>query len=302
MLAYRSLSALAFVGLLAGCGGGGSTGGSAASPSTSSVSTALVDGPFRSSGGTVSAVNVTIAKVTLVGGGAPQVLATFSPSKSINLLDYQTTALQFGTAQIPPGQYQQLRLVLDTSSANNTSVVINGTSYPLTIPSATGGGFGNATSTDNGDGVGTSGIKVNVALNAQAGQSYGFLIDFNAAESIVKAGANYLMKPVLVATAQSQSGSIAGTVKNKAGTAVSDAEVLAQQNGVTVNSGVTDANGAFQINALPVGSYTLVVKNQWTSQAGSAETATGADGTADVTVSPAVNVTLGATTTVAITD
>src|SRR5262249_49092076 len=147
------------------------------------------------------------AKVEAVGNGGTTTLATFSPSKAINLLDYQTTALDLGSASIPSGHYQQLRFVLDTSNADNTSVVINGTTYPLTIPSATTGGFGGSTSTDSGDGAGTSGIKVNVGLDAQAGQSYSYIIDFNAAESIVSAGASgkWLMKPVLVATAQASS-------------------------------------------------------------------------------------------------
>lgn len=154
------------------------------------------------------------------------------------------------------------------SQANNTSVTVNGTTYPLSIPSAAGpGGFGNASSTDNGDGGGTSGVKVNVSLNAQA-----------------------------------LAGSIAGTVKNNAGAAVANAEVLAQQNGTTINSGVTDANGNFQINTLPAGSYTLVIENSWTSQAGQSETATGADGTAAVTDPSSVTVTGGQTATVTLTD
>ncbi len=278
---------------------------SSPSSGNSTLSVAMMDAPFRTSGGTVTAVNVAIAKVELMGSGQPQVLATFSPSKLINLLDYQTSPLTLGTTQIAPGQYQQLRLVLDTSSANNTSVVVNGTTYPLTIPSATGaGGFKNSTSTDNGDGAGTSGIKVNIGLNAQAGQIYGYVIDFNAAESIVETGnLAFTMKPVLVATAQNIAGSISGTVKNNAGTAVSNAEVVAEQNGQAVNSGVTDANGNFTINVLPAGSYTLVINNQWTNQAGAAQTATGADGTAAITVSTPVTVTAGQTTTsISITD
>ncbi|HTJ26400.1 MAG TPA: DUF4382 domain-containing protein [Candidatus Limnocylindria bacterium] len=308
----RSLIVLAAVSLaLAGCGGGGSTsagtvptGGSG----TASVDVSLVDGPFRTSGGTVTAVNIAVAKVEAVGANGVQTIATFSPAQPINLLSYtsQSSPLQLGTASIPAGQYQQLRLVLDDSSPNNTSVVIDGTTYPLTIPSATApAGFSNATSTDAGDGPGTAGIKVNVGLNAQAGQSYGFVIDFNAAESIVSSGASgkYLMKPVLVATAQAQAGSISGTVKDTAGTTpVMNAEVLAQQNGTTINSGVTDSSGAFSINALPVGSYTLVVNNQWTSQSGATNTATGADGTAPVTYPSPVPVTNGQATTVSISD
>jgi hypothetical protein len=92
-------------------------------------------------------------------------------------------------------------------------------------------------------------------------------------------------------------------VKNNAGAAVSGAEVVAEQGSTVVNSGVTDTNGNFQINALPAGQYTLVVKNSWTSQAGAAQTATGADGTSDVTDPNPVTVTAGQTTSgVAITD
>lgn len=289
--------------LLAGCGAGGGASSVSSAPATFSAS--LMDAPFRTSGGTVTAVNIALAKVQIIGDSGPQTIATFSPSQKINLLNYQTSTFSLGSAPIPAGHYQQVRFLLDTSSANNTSVVINGTTYPLTIPSATGpSGFGSNTTVDAGDGVGTSGIKVNIGLTAQAGTLYGFLIDFNAAESIVSAGASgmYLLKPVLVATPQATSGFIAGTVKNTAGTAVSNAQVVAQQNGVTINSGVTDANGAFQINTLPAGTYTVIVNNTWTTLAGAAQTATGADGTASVTYPTAVNVTAGQTTTINIAD
>jgi len=265
-----------------------------------------MDSPFRTSGGIVTAVNIAIKKFEVVGTGGVQTITTFSPPLKINLLNFATTLLQLGSGQIPPGNYQQLRLVLDTSNPSNTTVVVNGTTYQLKIPSATGPhGFGGKTSVDNGDGPGTSGIKVNVDLTAQAGQLYAFLIDFNAAESIVQAGKTgmWLMKPVLVATAQNIAGSISGTVVNKAGGAVSNAEVVAEQGGSVINAGVTDANGNFLINALPAGTYTLVVNNRWTNQAGAPETASGADGTAPVTDPTAVTVTAGQTTSgITITD
>lgn len=306
----RFLTALAAAGaLLAACGGGssgtpslGSGGGSA------TMSASLVDGPFRTSGGTATSVNFQLAKVEAIGSGGVQTIATFSPSMHVDLMQHltQSTALSLGTASIPAGTYQQLRFVLDTSSASNTNVVVNGTTYDLSIPSATGAGFGGNTSTDSGDGPGTAGIKVNLKnFTAQSGQTYAFVIDFNAAESIVSAGSSgqWLMKPVLVATAMATSGSISGAVVNNAGGAVSNAEVVAEDSsGAIINSGVTDTNGNYQINALPAGAYTLVVKNVWTSQAGASETATGADGTADVTDPSQVTVTAGATATANITD
>jgi hypothetical protein len=301
----RILTALA-AGLLvlSACGGssyGPAGGGSGSNTATLSVS--LMDGPFRTSSGTVTAVNIAIAKVEAVGTGGTQTIATFTPSKQINLLDYQTSALNLGTAVLPAGHYQQLRFVLDTSNPNNTSVVVNGTTNPLSIPSATGIGWGGNTSTDSGDGVGTSGIKINVGLDASGGYTYAYVIDFNAAESIVNTGSGgWLMKPVLVASAQATSGAISGTVTNSTGGAVVNAEVLAEQGGTVINSGVTDTSGNYQINALPAGSYTLVVKNVWTNQAGASETATGADGTADVTDPTAITVTNGQTATANITD
>lgn len=292
--AYIGACLLCFA--LAGCGGGSTASGNA------TVSASLIDAPFQMSGATVTAVNIAIAKVELVGGGGGlQTLAAFSPSLAVNLLSYESAPLLLGTGQVPPGTYQQLRFVLDTSQATNTSAVVNGTTYPLSVPSATSIGFGGNTSTDNGDGVGTAGIKVNVNFTAQAGATYGFLIDFNAAESIVQTGGgNYLMKPVLVATAQALSGAIAGTVKNNSSGAVSGAEVAALQGGTVVNTGVTDTSGNFTINALPAGSYTLIVNNVWSSQAGANETATGYDASAgnSLTVSGTTTVTAGQTTNV----
>jgi hypothetical protein len=294
LAAFAAACSLAVV----GCGGSGTS-----TPQTAMFSASLMDGPFRTSGGTVSAVTVTISKVQLIGTGGMQTIATFTPSQTVNLLNYQTTAFALGSAALPAGHYQQVRFLLDMSQASNTSVTVNGTTNPLSIPSATAIGFGGNTSTDNGDGVGTSGIKVNINVDAQGGFTYAFVIDFNAAESIVQANGQWLMKPVLVATAQATSGAISGTVKNAAGAAVSGAEVVAQQGGTTINSGETDTSGNFQINALPAGSYTIIVNNVWTSQAGQSETATGADGTVPVNyANNPVTVTNGQTTSITITD
>lgn len=194
-------------------------------------------------------------------------------------------------------------MLLDTATTT-ISYTQNGTTYtdvPLTVPSATQGGFGNATSTDSGDGAGTAGVKVNVSLDAQAGGTYGFVLDFNAGQSIVQTGrGNFMMKPVIVATAVALSGSLSGTVLDQAGTPVVGAEVEATQNGTVVNAGITDANGNFTIDALPAGSYTLVVENSYTTQAGAQVTATGYDASVglSITVSTSATVTAGQTTSV----
>jgi hypothetical protein len=262
----------------------------------------MMDAPFRTSGGTVTAVNIAIKEIDAIGAsGGPVVVATFSPDNVINLLNFQTSALNLATTPIPPGTYHQIRFILDTTSTA-TNIVVNGTTFPLIIPSGTGPeGFGGNSATDNGNGPGTAGIKVNVDFTAVAGQLTGLLIDFNAAESILFAGGDYIMKPVLVATATVTSGSIAGKVTNPSNGPVSNAQVLAQQGGTTINSGVTDANGNYQINALLAGTYTLIVNNMWTSQGGMAQTATGNSVPGPITVNGVV-VTAGQTTTQNITD
>lgn len=299
--------ALSLTFALAACGGG-SSGGTGAMPTsgTSQLSVAMIDAPIQMNGITVTAVNLGIDKVEAVGNGsAATVIQTYSSPNVVNILDYTSTsnALNF-SGVIPAGNYQQIRLVLDTATTT-ISYTQNGTTYtdvPLTVPSATQGGFGNATSTDSGDGAGTAGVKVNVSLNAQAGNTYGFVLDFNAGQSIVETGSgNFMMKPVIVATAVAQSGSISGTVLNQAGSPVVGAEVEATQNGTVVNAGITDANGNFTIDALPAGSYTLIVENSYTTQAGAQVTATGYDATVglSLTVSTSATVTAGQSTTVA---
>jgi hypothetical protein len=290
--------------MLAACGGGG---GSSMTPASGSaqLSIAMTDGQLQLNGITVTAVNLGIDKVEVVGNGnQPTVVQSFSSPDVVNILNYtsQSSQLTF-TGSIPAGSYQQIRLVLDTATTT-ISYTQNGQQYtnvPLFVPSATSQQFGNGTtSTDNGDGQGTAGVKINVGLQAQSGGSYGFVLDFNAGQSIVQTGSgSFTMKPVIVATAQSMAGAIAGTVQNQAGAAVSGAEVEAMQNGTVVNAAITSSTGAFTINALPAGTYTLVVQNVYITAAGTQQTASGYDSSVgnSLTVPGTVTVTAGSTTT-----
>jgi hypothetical protein len=293
---------------LASCGGGGSTSvpTSATFQTSSTMNVALVDAPFATSGVNVTAINLGILKVETVGSGSAQAaFVTNATPQIVNILNYTSVnaPLSFSGA-IPAGTYTQLRFVLDTATTTISYTDANGvahTNVPITVPSATTNGYGNNSSTDAGDGQGTAGVKVNVALTAVAGLTYGFVVDFNALHSVIVTGGpspKFMLRPVLVATAQATSGSIAGTVKNQAGTPVSGAEVDAQQGGVTVNSTVTAADGTFTINALPVGSYTLVVKNSYTTLGGTANVAIGYDASAGATLSVAGTVTVSAGQTV----
>ena len=303
----RRLAAMSALVALSACSGSGGGGSSTPTASTSTLSVAMVDAPFAMSGATVTAVNLGIDKVEAVGASGPVVLKDFGSTPDVvNILGYtsQSSPLQFPAATIPAGSYQQIRLLLDTATTTISYTDASGvahTNVPLSVPSGTMGGFGNSTSTDGGDGQGTSGVKVNVGLDAQGGQTYGYILDFNAAQSIVETGnGRFMLKPVIVATAVQTAGVFSGTVTNNAGMPVVGAEVDALSGTTTVNSGVTMADGTFAINALPVGSYALVVKNTGTTSAGAAFTATNYDSTVGATLSVPgpFNVTNAATTNV----
>jgi hypothetical protein len=110
-----------------------------------------------------------------------------------NLLDFKNGLdTLLGTIILPAGRINQLRLVL---GANN-SVVIGGTSFPLTTPSAQ-----------------QSGLKLNINADLTAGVDYRLWIDFDAARSIVQTGSgSYILKPVIRTFTQAESGAIKGVV------------------------------------------------------------------------------------------
>lgn len=110
-----------------------------------------------------------------------------------NLLDFKNGLdTLMGTLQLPAGHISQLRLVL----GSNNSVVINGSTYPLTTPSAQ-----------------QSGLKLAINADLLDGINYKIWIDFDAARSVVQTGSgSYILKPVIRTFTAAESGAIAGFV------------------------------------------------------------------------------------------
>jgi Domain of unknown function (DUF4382) len=135
----------------------------------------------------------------------------------------------------PAGKVSQLRLVL----GNNNSVVVDGASYPLTVPSGS-----------------ETGLKVLINANLVEGITYSVLLDFNAAKSVVKAGAaeKYLLKPVIKAITEAEDGAIKGSVVpaelNVAIYAISGADTLS-------TSYASKGNADFFLGGLADGAYTI---------------------------------------------
>ena len=152
---------------------------------------------------------------------------------------------------IPAGTMKQIRLVL---SDNNTLLLEGATELiPLETPSAQ-----------------QSGLKIQLDTELQPGFSYTFILDWDVQRSVVKAGnsGQYILKPVINAIAEVNSGSLSGTV---AGDLLDDLVDAAVPLGdVTVNlhttdeqyvaSTLTDAEGRFVFQGIAPGEYLIKIE------------------------------------------
>jgi len=137
--------------------------------------------------------------------------------------------------QYPTGRVSQIRLVLGESN----SVVIDGQSFPLKIPSGS-----------------ESGLKILINADLVEGISYSVLLDFDAAKSVVATGASekYILKPVIKAVTEAQDGAVKGSViPAELGVAV----YALQGEDTLSTSYAIEGNADFFLGGLADGSYTI---------------------------------------------
>ncbi len=152
-----------------------------------------------------------------------------------NLLDYSNgTSVLIANSNLEDSNVKQIRLIL----GSNNTVVVNGTTYPLSTPSAE-----------------QSGLKllVNQTLNADIDNE--ILLDFDAYSSIIQTGnGTYKLKPVVRTVVSATSGTIKGSV-----TPIGIASVTATSATAVEYSSAVNTAGQFQISGLPPGVYTLTI-------------------------------------------
>lgn len=96
------------------------------------------------------------------------------------------------TDEFPTGHVSQLRLVLGSEN----SVVVDGITYSLTVPSGS-----------------ESGLKLQIHADLVEGIAYSVLLDFDAAKSVHKTGSDkYILKPVIKTITEAIDGAVTGTV------------------------------------------------------------------------------------------
>ena len=183
--AFSALSACAL--LLGSCDGGGSA-------STSTLNLGLTDAPV--SGVTKVWIQFTGVEVKPAGGNAIDFM--FSPEKGFDLLSLQggTTATFLNGTAIPAGQYQWVRLMVDTKPG--ASYVMDSTGqHDLTIPSGA-----------------ETGLKLIQGFTMPVGGVASFTVDFVLSKSLIAPqglSPDYLLKPVLRLVDNTRVGTISGT-------------------------------------------------------------------------------------------
>jgi hypothetical protein len=221
-----------------------------AAEGTSEVQFRLVDAP-----GDYQEVNVEIVDVQYNNSEDEAGWRSFTSFSGPVVVDLTTliagNSLILSDEVIASGMLKQVRLVLGT----NNTVLIEGetTARPLNTPSAQ-----------------QSGLKLTLDQELEPGFTYSFILDWDVQNSVVAAGnsGNYNLRPVIRATAESTSGSIAGEVSDDNGTTdTSDDSPLAGAT-VTVYTSTdayvaqttTDAQGRFLLQGLPTDDYIVNIE------------------------------------------
>ncbi|MEO5776036.1 MAG: DUF4382 domain-containing protein [Flavobacterium sp.] len=183
--------------------------------------------------GPYDSVNIDLQGVEVTGNNGETVMLNTTEGM-YNLLDYSNgTSVLIANSNLVDADVQQIRLIL----GSNSTVVVDGVTYPLSTPSAE-----------------QSGLKINVNQTLSADVDNEILLDFDAGASIIQTGnGTYKLKPVL-RTVVATSGTIRGSI-----TPIGNAMVTATSaTSVEYTSSTNDA-GQFQISGLPAGTYTLTI-------------------------------------------
>jgi uncharacterized protein DUF4382 len=216
--------------LLAGCGKDHST-----STRVGTVHMFVTDAPAA-----VQAVNLDIVQVAVHRTESDSVSGwevLRQDSMTVELLSLRNgTLAALANAQVPAGTYDQVRLLLGAGS----TVVVDGVTYPLTVPSGM-----------------TSGVKIVGPFTVPDNGVIELALDFDAAHSVHQTGAGtWIMTPVVRLVPLATQARIIGTITPPAGAGA----VWAIAGTDTVQStSPAPSSGMFVLAGLPGGTYNVAV-------------------------------------------
>lgn len=210
-------------------------------------------------------VNITISKIEahIAGGGEEpwQILKEWDVGDEleVDLKKVEDVSILLASLELVPNKYTQLRIFLKDDEDEDAWLILNdeySTEVPLVIPS-----------------VYQTGIKLIHPFEIIEGEITKLTIDFDAEKSVVKTDTGeYELKPVIKVTseiyleADIDTGSVSGTVYYVGG----DSELIVIEGAsvsftlyggeyIFTTSIVTEQDGSFFIEQLPIGTYILKV-------------------------------------------
>lgn len=229
------------------------------------LTVALTDAPHP----LFAQVDVTIGAVSILPDSGPAIELT-DQGGTYNLLELQDgVTADLATLTIPAGRYHQLRMVVleATVTLDSGLTFVDGSvTHSLKVPSGA-----------------QTGIKINLAdsdgSNGDSGVDISgdmiLVVDFDVNQNFKLQGnpdtpaglRGVIFTPLLRAVLRDMAGSISGTVLDSAGAAVVDATVRATLQSSTImdalqtaeGTGMTDSTGAYTIQFLAPGTYSVAV-------------------------------------------
>jgi hypothetical protein len=221
-------------------------------------------------GSGIKAIDVGIDRVLVTdAAGNVSTVAQYDSPRIVNVMQYQGgSTTPIGQANVDQTTYASLTIVVDTASSN--VVGYSGSVRPLFFSdqsSRSTSNFGTTTTT-TAYSSGTVAITFNKAFQV-SGSMVDLDVDFNALESILPQSRYVDARASLSVAQRGFEGSIAGSVTNAWGNAVTNAVVVATAaDGTAAATGFTDQYGNFLLHTLVAGSYQLTVYNQYLTASG----------------------------------
>jgi hypothetical protein len=238
--------------LLAGCGGGAAGGGAG---TTGTLQVVITDQ------GGYEAVVLAISEIRAVPAGQEDdpeaglpIVATFDPPEVIDIMQLAYRQRMLGEADLAPGEYTQLRLVLAPN--------VNG-EEPVNYVILTGDTEKLPLNTPSGQ---QSGLKINADFTIEAGMDTTIVMDFDPSRAIVHTGMGsnkYNLKPTGIRCTETVMtpvyGALAGTVAPAEAWPTAQVEAVPEgQTDPIATTSVDPDDGSFRI-PLAHGNYFLRV-------------------------------------------
>lgn len=208
------------------------------SPTDSSSETGTLVVRLTDAPGDYDAVNITFSEVSAHIDG--EWIVVRDETTTVNLLEWNNgNSLVLGTAEVPAGQYTQIRLKIV-----DAEVVVDGQAVSMFVPSGA-----------------QTGLKLLIDFTVSAGSTFELMIDFDANRSVVTTGPpqnpmGYILKPTVRVEPVAITGSLSGIVSNPENAPLA----YALANGDTVTTSVVDvSSGNFMLAFLPEDTYTVSI-------------------------------------------